>query len=210
MPIVEAMACGVPVVASSHPSLDEACGDAAVRVDPDDPEAIAAGDPRRARAARRARARRARARRAVHLAALRRDPPARLRGGCRREGRARRRPAAADPRRHRALGARPPARARGASRDVELAPLVLGRRRAADGRRAGRRSGTRRCCRAGAEARRRRAPLHDLPRPAAGARADDPDRARPRRAPAPGGVPALDAAVRRGLRSGRRSAPPTA
>jgi glycosyltransferase involved in cell wall biosynthesis len=40
MPIVEAMACGVPVVASSHPSMDEACGDAAVRADPDDPEAI--------------------------------------------------------------------------------------------------------------------------------------------------------------------------
>ena len=43
IPIVEAMACGVPVVASSHPSMDEACGDAAVRVDPDDPEAMAAG-----------------------------------------------------------------------------------------------------------------------------------------------------------------------
>ena len=43
MPIVEAMACGTPVVASSHPSLDEACGDAAVRVDPLDPEAIADG-----------------------------------------------------------------------------------------------------------------------------------------------------------------------
>jgi glycosyltransferase involved in cell wall biosynthesis len=43
MPIVEAMACGVPVVASSHPSMDEACGDAAVRVDPDSPEAMAAG-----------------------------------------------------------------------------------------------------------------------------------------------------------------------
>jgi glycosyltransferase involved in cell wall biosynthesis len=42
MPIVEAMACGTPVVASSHPSLDEACGDAAVRADPTDPEAIAA------------------------------------------------------------------------------------------------------------------------------------------------------------------------
>jgi glycosyltransferase involved in cell wall biosynthesis len=37
------MACGTPVVASSHPSLDEACGDAAVRVDPFDAEAIAAG-----------------------------------------------------------------------------------------------------------------------------------------------------------------------
>jgi glycosyltransferase involved in cell wall biosynthesis len=43
MPIVEAMACGTPVVASSHPSMDEACGDAAVRVDPDDEAAIAAG-----------------------------------------------------------------------------------------------------------------------------------------------------------------------
>jgi glycosyltransferase involved in cell wall biosynthesis len=42
MPIVEAMACATPVVASSHPSLDEACGDAAVRADPTDPEAIAA------------------------------------------------------------------------------------------------------------------------------------------------------------------------
>ena len=42
MPVVEAMACGVPVVASSHPSLDEACGDAAVRADPHDPAAIAA------------------------------------------------------------------------------------------------------------------------------------------------------------------------
>jgi glycosyltransferase involved in cell wall biosynthesis len=36
MPIVEAMACGVPVVASSHPSLDEASGDVALRAgDPD-------------------------------------------------------------------------------------------------------------------------------------------------------------------------------
>ena len=48
MPIVEAMACGTPVVASSHPSLDEACGDAAVRVDPLD----AGGDRRRASARR--------------------------------------------------------------------------------------------------------------------------------------------------------------
>jgi glycosyltransferase involved in cell wall biosynthesis len=42
IPIVEAMAAGVPVVASAHPSMDEAAGDAAVRVDPDDPAAIAA------------------------------------------------------------------------------------------------------------------------------------------------------------------------
>ena len=41
MPIVEAMACGTPVVASAHPSMDEASGDVAVRADPDDPAAIA-------------------------------------------------------------------------------------------------------------------------------------------------------------------------
>ncbi len=43
MPVVEAMACGTPVVASSHPSLDEACGDAAIRVDPRSAGAIAEG-----------------------------------------------------------------------------------------------------------------------------------------------------------------------
>jgi glycosyltransferase involved in cell wall biosynthesis len=43
IPIVEAMACGTPVVSSNHPSLDEASGDAAVRVDPRSPEAIAEG-----------------------------------------------------------------------------------------------------------------------------------------------------------------------
>ena len=43
IPIVEAMACGVPCVTSSHPSLDEASGDAAVRVDPESPDAIAEG-----------------------------------------------------------------------------------------------------------------------------------------------------------------------
>ena len=36
IPIVEAMASGVPVVASSHESLDEAAGGAALRADPDD------------------------------------------------------------------------------------------------------------------------------------------------------------------------------
>jgi glycosyltransferase involved in cell wall biosynthesis len=41
MPITEAMACGVPVVASAHESMDEAAGGAAVRADPDDPAAIA-------------------------------------------------------------------------------------------------------------------------------------------------------------------------
>lgn len=42
MPIVEAMACGVPVVASAHPSMDEAAGDVAFRADPDSPAEIAA------------------------------------------------------------------------------------------------------------------------------------------------------------------------
>jgi glycosyltransferase involved in cell wall biosynthesis len=41
MPIVEAMACGSPVVASAHPSMDEASGDVAVRADADDEVAIA-------------------------------------------------------------------------------------------------------------------------------------------------------------------------
>jgi glycosyltransferase involved in cell wall biosynthesis len=42
IPVLEAMACGTPCVMSSHPSLDEAAGDAAVRADPDDVDAIAA------------------------------------------------------------------------------------------------------------------------------------------------------------------------
>ncbi len=41
MPIVEAMACGAPVVASAHASMDEASGTVAVRADPDDPGTIA-------------------------------------------------------------------------------------------------------------------------------------------------------------------------
>jgi glycosyltransferase involved in cell wall biosynthesis len=42
IPIVEAMACGTLVVASAHPSMDEAAGDVALRANPDDGEAIAA------------------------------------------------------------------------------------------------------------------------------------------------------------------------
>jgi glycosyltransferase involved in cell wall biosynthesis len=42
MPITEAMACGAPVVASSHPSMNEAAGAAAVRSDPESPKAMAA------------------------------------------------------------------------------------------------------------------------------------------------------------------------
>jgi glycosyltransferase involved in cell wall biosynthesis len=41
IPIVEAMACGTPVVASVHPSMDEASGEAAVRADPESPPAFA-------------------------------------------------------------------------------------------------------------------------------------------------------------------------
>jgi glycosyltransferase involved in cell wall biosynthesis len=42
MPIVEALACGATVVASSHPSMDEAAGEVAYRADPDSPEDWAA------------------------------------------------------------------------------------------------------------------------------------------------------------------------
>jgi glycosyltransferase involved in cell wall biosynthesis len=42
IPVIEAMACGVPVVVSAHESLDEASGSAALRADPDDPAAFAA------------------------------------------------------------------------------------------------------------------------------------------------------------------------
>ena len=41
MPIVEAMACGTPVVASAHRSMDEASGEAAVRANPESDDAIA-------------------------------------------------------------------------------------------------------------------------------------------------------------------------
>ena len=42
MPVVEAMACGAPVVASAHPSLDEASGNVALRADPESAEEWAA------------------------------------------------------------------------------------------------------------------------------------------------------------------------
>lgn len=42
IPVVEAMACGAPVVASAHESLDEASGNAALRADPEDAAAFAA------------------------------------------------------------------------------------------------------------------------------------------------------------------------
>jgi glycosyltransferase involved in cell wall biosynthesis len=41
IPVVEALATGVPTVVSAHPSLDEAAGDAALRADPSRPESLA-------------------------------------------------------------------------------------------------------------------------------------------------------------------------
>jgi glycosyltransferase involved in cell wall biosynthesis len=41
IPVIEAMACGAPVVVSSHESLNEASGEAALRSDPEDPAAFA-------------------------------------------------------------------------------------------------------------------------------------------------------------------------
>ncbi|MFV2072441.1 MAG: glycosyltransferase family 4 protein [Thermoanaerobaculales bacterium] len=43
LPVAEAMACGTPVVTSDRSSLPEVAGDAALLVDPEDTEAIAAG-----------------------------------------------------------------------------------------------------------------------------------------------------------------------
>jgi glycosyltransferase involved in cell wall biosynthesis len=40
LPPLEAMACGCPVVASNRPALPEACGDAAILLDPDAPDAF--------------------------------------------------------------------------------------------------------------------------------------------------------------------------
>lgn len=42
LPCLEAMASGVPVVAADRAALPETCGDAALLVDPDDPDALAA------------------------------------------------------------------------------------------------------------------------------------------------------------------------
>jgi glycosyltransferase involved in cell wall biosynthesis len=56
LPVLEAMACGAPVVTSDRSSLPEVVGDAALLVDPSEPQAIAEAllellrSPRRARA----------------------------------------------------------------------------------------------------------------------------------------------------------------
>jgi glycosyltransferase involved in cell wall biosynthesis len=41
LPVLEAMACGTPVVASRASSLPEVVGDAGMQIDPDDPERLA-------------------------------------------------------------------------------------------------------------------------------------------------------------------------
>jgi glycosyltransferase involved in cell wall biosynthesis len=43
LPLLEAMACGTPVVASTRGSLPEVAGEAALLVEPDPPEALAEG-----------------------------------------------------------------------------------------------------------------------------------------------------------------------
>jgi glycosyltransferase involved in cell wall biosynthesis len=43
MPVLEAMSAGVPVIASNRSALPEVCGDAALLVDPEDTDSIAAG-----------------------------------------------------------------------------------------------------------------------------------------------------------------------
>ena len=188
MPITEAMACGVPVVASAHESMDEAAGPAAVRADPDDPAAIAAAI-REAHARRDALVRpRPVARRSVHLARVRRGLPRRLRGGGgavkvgvdvsplvqTRAGTARHV--------NGLLGAL-------AGRDVDVTPLAFG--------------GTGRAATVAARhlvvlprpaavgPRPRRPPLHDLPRPAARAGSVHGDAARSRAGAPPRALPAL-------------------
>ena len=70
LPVIEAMACGTPVVTSRGGATEEVAGGAAVLVDALDPDAIAAGiaeaDARRDEL----RAARARARPGVHVVAL--------------------------------------------------------------------------------------------------------------------------------------------
>ncbi len=73
MPVIEAMASGAPAVVSSHPSLDEAAGDAALRADPGGRRRMGAGARGGRVAAERARPARARARPPLHLEAGGRD-----------------------------------------------------------------------------------------------------------------------------------------
>ena len=185
MPITEAMASGAPVVASSHPSLDEACGDAAVRADPESAEAFAAAIADALGRARRAAREGARARRAVLLGqdgrALPRGVPAILVGLDTTR-------APPDPRRHgapRARAARPPRR----HRPRALVPRHVARAHA---------RGRRALVPAAARGRRRRAALPDLPRAVPLEDAARRHRPRPGRAAAARVVQPLDAHATRG------------
>jgi glycosyltransferase involved in cell wall biosynthesis len=40
LPVLEAMSCGVPVIASRESSIPEVCGEAGILVDPDHPDEI--------------------------------------------------------------------------------------------------------------------------------------------------------------------------
>ena len=72
IPIVEAMACGTPVVTSRGGATEEVAGGAAVLVDPRDPAAIADGHRARRAGGGTSSSRSASARAALHLAARRR------------------------------------------------------------------------------------------------------------------------------------------
>ena len=72
LPILEAMACGCPVVTSDTTAMPETAGGAALLADPDDPGAIADALVKACGSGERAAARgRSRAGRAVHLGRLR-------------------------------------------------------------------------------------------------------------------------------------------
>ena len=97
IPVLEAMACGTPVLAASVYALPEVCGTAAELVDPYRPAEIAAGlaaDPGRHRPCGRAATGRPPARRRVHVASLGGEASRRLRGCAGAARRAQRRPPA--------------------------------------------------------------------------------------------------------------------
>ena len=204
MPIARGDGVGAPVVASAHPSLDEACGDAAVRADPesaggDRRDAIreALGAPRRAARRRgsrtRARSRGARDRRgssSTGYAAI-------LRSGSTRRRSARRAPA----RRATCAGCSPHLDGWSTSRGSLPATSPAARRCRADAA----------LVPVGSATGARLDVLHcpTLPRAVPVAGAARRHRARPRRAAPPGVVQPLDAhllARRRAARRARRDA----
>ena len=186
------MACGAPVVCSSHESMDEACGDAAVRADPESPPAIAAAVEvaldRRDELVARGLAHAARFTWS-HTAGSSSTPIAR-RPDARRRGRLAARP---DPRRHGAL--------HGGARGDELARLGQGGsgRIAALDRDAW---WIRDAPAVGQACAARRPPLPDVPRadPAA-ADAAGRYRSRPRRPAPPRGLQPMDAALQPRVRT---------